>query len=411
MNLNLLKKQVISSLDSKGVYFLSNLLRLAVIKKVDKDTIAYVRPDDNNIVIYIGNQFEGLSYYEKQGVILHEILHIPQIKELPCFMFDYLKIEAQLEGDTLSKFKDRESDFFKSVDNKLKNLGLDADVNTTVEQLGFRIPKQCVSPENLNDFVGTQTPPPKRGSDFATFIQYCIDEIDVPPQPESNKGEGEGENLDPSDWGELLDAAIEEATSKAVEQAKKGNQNEIDAKICGHVSGKNLMKVKPLRVVPQVFVKDLERVRRKLKAIRGEKEVFSYSWSRRHKAFPSKVLPQLRQEKFIKRTEKVVVVMDSSGSAWSSKNFELGVTIVEWFERQNLLGGFWCCDTELIKVEKDKRNFRDVKGGGGTEFDKWHVEQIVKDVGEDISILYLTDGELDLRDANERKDTHVLVCF
>ena len=44
-------------------------------------------------------------------------------------------------------------------------------------------------------------------------------------------------------------------------------------------------------------------------------------------------------------------------------------------------------------------------------YDKRHVDEIVKVVWDDISILYLTDGEGDLTDVNDRKDTHILFCF
>lgn len=409
MNINLIKKQLIDTLEGKGIHFISNLLRLCNVKATDEDTIAYVKTNDNSLTIYTGKQFEELSYFEKQGVLLHEVLHIPQLKEMSCFTFDYSKLEAKLEGDVLIEFQKREN-LFLLITNTLNNYGLDADVNTTVQKLGFILPEGCITPENLSEAIKANIPAPKRGEDFVTFVQYCFDEADVEIPPlSSGSGDGEGElsDIDP----DILDSLIEEATKRAVEQAKKGDQNEEDAKLCGRVSGKNLMKVKQEIQLPRDIVKQLEVVRRRLKAIRGDKEVFAYTWSRRHKSFPNKVLPRLQKEKFIKRTEKVVIVMDSSGSAWSNRNFELGVAIVNWFEKQNLLGSFWCCDTELFKVEKDKRNYNEVVGGGGTEFNKRHVEQIVKDTGEDISILYLTDGELDLRDANDRKDTHVLVCF
>lgn len=387
----MLRKILFNRLKSNNYNFLANLLLFIKVEKVDKDCVAYVK-HGGSLTIYTGIQFEEFSQEERIAVILHELLHMPQI---------------QIIKELRLKYKNHEK-FNKRQMATIENYGLDASVNRDINNMQvFKLPDSAILPSNLNIASGTDKPPPNDNLEELQYIQYVIDNLPE-DDGEGNVGEGEGEDCE----GEELKEALKGALDKLEQEIKEGKvaPSESDKKF-GIGLGSDLLKVfKKKGKLPNDIVKQLESVKKKLKPIRGTKTVYAYTWGRRHKAFPSKTLPATLKQEFIKRTEKVVIVMDSSGSCWNETNFEVGLRIVDWFKERGLLAGFWACDTELSKVIEGQL-FCEIKGGGGTEFGKRHVNQIVDDVGEDVSILYITDGELDLSDANKRIDTHVLVCF
>ena len=414
INLKSLKKECESFFRSKGDLYLANLLAYCDIQeRPNQEGLACITPDKYP-TIYLSKDFSTLSRLEQVAVIAHEVSHIPQIKILNLIrpLYDYTKAQDKLEGDRLLEFMNRDSKMFKQWRAKVENLGMDAEINQDLKKKYYTLPEGLVYPNNLNKFCDSKTPPPKQGLEFLYYNQYCVDELDIPEEDQDSQGGGDS-NVNPEDWEEILDPILEGALDKTIEDIKEGKtQSKSDAekaKQVGDSVGIDMMKIKPNRVPYHIEVK-LKEVKRKLKPIRGVKNIPTYTWSRRHKAFPGKQFPDLKTTPFIKRTEKVVVVLDTSGSCWDEDNFNLGVGVAKWFDDLGLLADFYCCDTKLRRVGVNKK-FRSVSGGGGTSFTRSHVDAIIKDVGEDISILYLTDGELDLTDANSRKDTHVMVIF
>jgi hypothetical protein len=414
-----LKQIAINYFKHKQMPWVASLLNQVTIQEVQEDCLAYIQPD-NQGTVSVGKKFFDLTQEQQFGVLAHEVMHIPQIKTLQWLrnMYNWEKRQSMLSDEKLLKFVDRNSVEFLNFRHLMENYGLDAEVNEDLRRLSVPLPDGVIYPERLPEVCQSQENSPDNKSEYLLFVQYCIDNYQDNENQNTNDNQEQVDdsptsNINPDDWGTLSDDIIDQAIEDFIEYVRESKTpTDIGlAKSAGQSIGVDVEKLlKTKGKLPKKIEKLCKNLIKKLKPIRGESPTLVYSWSRKHRAFPDQCFPELVTTKFIKRTEKVAVVIDTSGSAWDPEvNQKLGVNIAEYFLQKGLLAQAYFCDTELSKI--NMHNKVEIKGGGGTEFRKRHIDAIIRDVGEDISILYITDGDLDLREVSKVKDTHVMIAF
>jgi predicted metal-dependent peptidase len=101
---------------------------------------------------------------------------------------------------------------------------------------------------------------------------------------------------------------------------------------------------------------------------------------------------------------QVAAVLDVSGSMCSPEVLNQLRPAVAFLEKRRLLAKSYTCDVQLRPLTSV------VTGGGGTELNNSHVEQIKKDLGKGkIALLYITDGYVDLSQISHNDDVELHV--
>jgi predicted metal-dependent peptidase len=211
--------------------------------------------------------------------------------------------------------------------------------------------------------------------------------------------------LNPENWGQVVQGIIERAEQEVLQKMDSNISYEggdIDL-----IKGIDTVKLKK-GIIPAGIVQELNAIKNKMRPRYTKGETPEYKWGRTNRAFPGKDFPGMKKVKTKKNVKKAVVVLDSSGSMWDEKTFKTLLAVAHWFNDKKILAGLYCCDTELSKCELSS-SWGEIRGGGGTEFDSSHINRIISDVGQEIDIVYITDGELDLTDARKCKDVHLVI--
>jgi len=416
INLDNIKQNAMSKLRNNSMIFLESILARMSISHVEgSKNIAWVK-NEGGAIIYVGDKFLALSSEYQENVLIHEAMHIPQIEVAKTIepFYDYSKAFSKDFAD--EEFIQKSGNKFESWRNKCDNYGFDAEINEFIKENIGEMPDDIVYPGTLPKFCGTNVPSPTSGLEFIDYVQYCIDELDLPDEDENSQdgdesqddGDSQGggiSDLNPKNWEGVSDRIIEEAEEAVI--SEMSNSITYDGKDAGFIKGIN-EKTLERGLLPNSLAPKLQKIKSKMRPRYEKGEQPIYSWGVKNKCFPGKLLPGMTKAELKKNTKKAVVVLDSSGSMWSDHNFKIALSVAHWFNDKKLLLGLYCCDTELSKCTlKSKRS--EVRGGGGTQFGKRHVEEIVKDVGHDIDIIYITDGGLDLREARGEKDVHLII--
>ena len=296
---------------------------------------------------------------------------------------------------------------------------VDAEINIDLKNSGLELPDGAIYPQVLPEAVKTHGIPPTDVEEFGAYVQWCMDRLDPPEsqeqnQPQDGQGPTNGQSdLNPQSWQGVLKPILdkaEDAVAKYVEENITYDGKDI--KDFGRATGADIVRLQNGKC-PSKYAKQLReihgKIRPKFKLSEAPDDsygVVNLSYAARD---PREGLVPGSQDVTMRRpTKKAVVVMDSSGSMWNEKAFKVSMAIAAWFEDRGLLEKLYCCDTELVEVKLGKK-MKEIRGGGGTEFGKRHVDKICKGCGEkDFDIIYVTDEQLDLTEAKSVKTVHIV---
>lgn len=413
MSIRILKEQVANVLRRKGLTLLIKLLAAVRFEIVTMDIVAGIRIDEDEgcIICSIGSRFGEYSRLDQRYILVHELMHIIQILDFNTEKgnLDYTVVKEKIKDNPkLVEDFETKGPLYDRWLHKCANYGMDAEVNQDIERVFDWHNEQIIYHNTLPKFIRSEDPHPPPDLTFMPYTQWVIDRV-VPSEEEEGCS---GCNGVPMKLTPRQVRILEGVLKKVIEQAKADKEHvklskkaeELLEKMCGQ------LHLTDVREVVEGLPKDEGQLRKILCALRS---VFSnnksraYSWGRLNPSYPTKRLPGYRETKFQRIGKKAVVVVDSSSSMGEQELAE-GVRIARWFEKQNALAVLYSCDTELtpFKLSKSKTV---LEGGGGTEFGRRHVEQIVKEYGQDIDVVYVTDGKLDLSEARAMKTVHLVV--
>lgn len=418
MDYQRIKNQTVSELKGKSQIYLASILAQMGIVETPENCTAYINAN-GGATIFVGQGFKKLSKADQIRTLIHEAYHLPQIAVKPFYdaRQNTDAVMAKITTDQMREDFLEKKGSYLNWKNRCDNLGMDAEVNEYIEREFGKFDTGVVLPNNLPKWVESQDAAPKNGLEFGEYVQYAMDRKE-PPKDEDGAGSGEPQpespqsDLNPESWQGVLGPILDKATDKVMEHLEKSvTYDGADLKMFGASTGTDTLSLTRGKV-PQKFIKELNHIRQKVRPRYESSERPGYSYGKLNRAFPNRdprqgLLPGQITIDSKKSTKKIVVVLDSSGSCWNEANFKVGLAIANWYESRHMLAKMYCCDTELAAVSLDKK-FKQVRGGGGTEFGKRHIDKICKDCGEDFDILYLTDEELDLSEANKCKTCHIL---
>jgi predicted metal-dependent peptidase len=244
-------------------------------------------------------------------------------------------------------------------------------------------------------------------------------------------GEEEGEGSGGDMMDDLMDA-LEELDSHEFSESSNSDEKRADAerrvrealrraeeegKVMAHRAGKQAADSElvgdTLSELSSKMRKIMDAIRIKFIRLHAPSNNKMHSYRHINRLFSEiKDLPGKQKE--VKPQRQVVLVCDTSGSMWNQKFFNQMAAFARYLYNGKKLAAFYCCDTQLHRMNFDDRSkIVDFKGGGGTIFGVEHVEQIMKELNtkRHVDVVYLTDEYvhgLEEAKLDKRWSVHVL---
>lgn len=318
----------------------------------DRCPTAGVSRDGINFRLQINPTFwDSLSEDHKEGLIIHEALHI---------IYDHLNLR---EGFT---------------DFKLFNIAADCELNQYIEPK--KLPDGAITPDTFKDKVQL---------DERAGTHYYYAELEKlreqNPDMFGDNGMSTMDDHDQWDTGEELTEAhkklarkqVEHLVQQAAEQALKargilpGNIHEIYRRITKPEEAKFNWKAYLRQFAGGSVRSEIKSSRKKINR-RLEKE-------------------QVPGKKFLRR-KHILVGIDTSGSV-SDEELKEFMNEIHHIYKAGAEITIAQCDTDIKSVEKyQPTKDIEIKGRGGTEFDPI-IELFNKGISTYTCLIYLTDGE------------------
>lgn len=383
ITMSVMRRNLVGWLESHGLYNL--VVTAASIRYKDTNDIplAAIRgPNafDRNFCMMLNMEaMQKLTEIQQVGVLAHEIWHVNQIASL----------------DMLSRE-------FVAEHGMLLNIAMDAAVHESLDTMipGFSDGIGGVNVPKLNKELELKM---ERGQSFVYYFLKLLAKVDEMKQKNMGEpGDGLGDCVDDNTFSERSVAEAKDLANYAKERGRL-----LASKAAGNKAAGHDMKVDKEGALAEKYRIILSRIKGTMAAL-DNKKVNIYNWNTYNKRLPS--FPGNRVLR--PATGKVVMVLDTSGSMCSTEILNQLWHSLNYFRKQGKLFQVYNCDTELYRTTEKPDTF---KGGGGTIFNSSHITEILKDLegnnlskksGELPTIVYVTDGEVCLKQAKADKRVH-----
>lgn len=364
-----------------------------------------------------GNQFDF------NFIMMHELSHIPQVAAKHT-AWEHAEYPDFIDTEERMKWA------FSMVSNAAMDTALHENLRKLLgEDLQSRMTPLIQSFMQYRDAKTGQEPKPKsddkkddklgcfaeniegaeRDKDFVYYASLLLKQMKLAgpgekgiPMPgggetKAEQGDGMGDKHDIDG-----DAETAHEAGKIVERAKA--EGKAMANQYGHTAGDEDIFLGRGKISDRIK-REISKIKVKAKRIAAGKEESKYDWNHLNKFWRN--LPG--RSKHIHKTAGVFFVADVSGSMCSPEILNQLLPAFEELKRKKIIAGAYAADTEL------KAFNRNVKGGGGTELEPRHAEELRKKHGlkpnELIDIVYITDGYVNLEQlyADKTVNLHVII--
>jgi predicted metal-dependent peptidase len=374
-----IRQRLVSFLEHHGMYNLVVTAASVLYKHDEEMPLAGIHgPTPNNKHFQIHLNMEKilkLTPIQQVGVLAHEIWHINQIASL-----------ASLSREFIHKY------------GQALNVAMDAAIHESLDKLipGFSDSLGAINVPKLNKDLDLKM---QREQSFVYYFMQLLEAADKLPE---NNGEGLGDCAGEDAFSQ---ASVAEAKELADYSAERGRV--LASKAAGNRAFGMDMQVDKAGMLAERYRTILSRIKGTMAAL-DAKKVNIYNWSTFNKRLPS--FPGNSTLRPV--TGKVVMVLDTSGSMCAPEILNQLWHSLNYFRKQGKLFQVYNCDTELYRTTEKPDTF---KGGGGTVFDSTHITSILKDLegntlskksGQLPTVVYVTDGEVDLTNAMADKRIH-----
>jgi predicted metal-dependent peptidase len=390
-----LKNQFLEFLLQHQMFFTMSLFGCVEVGFTEQTPIAYMGYSTSTKTFQMGLNKTVLSFSlgTRLFVMLHELRHVAQSAN----------IEATLEQIGWGR-----PDLPIELKHKVFNIAADIALNQDVAKLlvtgkVFKDYDECIGKvkeeigggcfvEQLIEDAAKEGIEVLRDKDYVYYANKILE------MNNDFKGQGFDEHGFCDGSGAEAEAAAKKALQKANEGAAKlARQAGRDAAdSLTTITGKHETTAKI-----RAFLKSL-----KIKV--GVAGKVSYdtrkTWGRKHRK--RDMFPGRRRVDGL--SPGVVLILDTSGSMYQEDMLKGLVAVAQELVTQKKLAAAYCCDTELHPLTIG--NMVGMKGGGGTMLTNEHMASIMTEHDvEKLTVLYVTDEEVDLREVKSNPDVELLI--